>query len=244
MNGNLPRAARAFAGRLAGVAGIVLVVATAAALPARAGNVHITSSAGTSASVSVTSFADRPFITVVRQEYDFSCGSAAIATLLTYHFQHPTTENQAFNAMYATGDQAKIRREGFSLLDMKRYLDSQGYQSNGFRVTLDKIAHVGIPVIALITTKGYKHFVVIAGVRNGEVLLADPARGLTAISQAEFQKMWNGIVLAVINHSDVGRTAFNQQKEWSIPRPAPLESGVDRSGIATLTTMLPEPGFF
>lgn len=236
--------APAGAGRVVGWAAAMLVAAAAAAPFAQAGNVHIANSDGSAANVSVTSFADRPFITVVRQEYDFSCGSAAIATLLTYHFDHPITENQAFDAMYAAGDQAKIRKEGFSLLDMKHFLDSQGYKADGFRVTLDRVAHVGIPVIALITTKGYRHFVVIAGVRNGEVLLADPARGLTAMGQADFEKIWNGIVLAVVNHPDVARTAFNQEKEWSIPRPAPLERGVDRSGIATLTTMMPEPGFF
>src|SRR4029077_10081261 len=65
------------------------------------------------------SLLDSRFKNVVRQHYDFSCGSAAVATLLTYNYGHPVEEMNVLNAMYEAGDKAKIRREGFSLLDMK-----------------------------------------------------------------------------------------------------------------------------
>ncbi|RYF14189.1 MAG: peptidase C39, partial [Oxalobacteraceae bacterium] len=39
----------------------------------------------------VTSLIGRRFETVVRQQYDFSCGSAALATLLRYHYDDPQT---------------------------------------------------------------------------------------------------------------------------------------------------------
>src|SRR3974390_1210088 len=61
------------------------------------------------------------------QKCDFSCGSAAVATLLTHHFNYPVTEQQVFTWMYENGDQEKIHREGFSLLDMKRYLATLGF---------------------------------------------------------------------------------------------------------------------
>src|SRR4051794_6409634 len=61
------------------------------------------------------------------QKYDFSCGSAALATLLTHHYDYPVTEEVVFKSMYENGDQAKIHKEGFSLLDMKRFLESQGF---------------------------------------------------------------------------------------------------------------------
>ncbi|WP_204283799.1 C39 family peptidase, partial [Klebsiella pneumoniae] len=69
------------------------------------------------------------FRTVVRQQYDYSCGSAAVATLLRYHYGRPTVESDVFSAMWRSGDQAQIKRAGFSMLDMKRYLDSQGYMA-------------------------------------------------------------------------------------------------------------------
>jgi predicted double-glycine peptidase len=75
------------------------------------------------ARVEVTSWRDIPFRTIVRQRYDFSCGSAAVATMLTYSYGLPTTENDAFSAMWSVGDQKKIIQSGFSLLDMKHYLN-------------------------------------------------------------------------------------------------------------------------
>ncbi len=49
----------------------------------------------------VTSLRDMPFRTVVRQQFDFSCGSAALATLLHYHYGLPVNEAAVFQAMYA-----------------------------------------------------------------------------------------------------------------------------------------------
>ena len=131
----------------------------------------------------VLSYQARPFQTIVRQEHDYSCGSAAVATLLTYHYDRPTTERDAFEAMYAIGDKAKIQREGFSLLEMKTYLESLGYQADGFRVSLEKVARVGVPVIVLIETRGYKHFVVIKGLQDDRVLVGDPVRGVEVIAK-------------------------------------------------------------
>lgn len=49
----------------------------------------------------------------LHQQYDFSCGSAAVATLLTFHYGTPIDERTVFTQMFLQGDQAKIRREGF-----------------------------------------------------------------------------------------------------------------------------------
>ena len=206
----------------------------------RAGDVRLSSNIGGAVTVPVLSYQARPFLTVVRQEHDFSCGSAAVATLLTYHYDRPTTEREAFEAMYATGDKAKIQREGFSLLEMKTYLESLGYQADGFRVPLEKVAHVGIPVIVLIETRGYKHFVVIKGLEDDRVLVCDPARGVQIMSQADFLQLWkDGIVFAIHNDDAIGRQHFNVAAEWTLRPPAPVGSGVNRTGLASFTVMLP-----
>ena len=64
-------------------------------------------------SIQVTTWRDIPFRGVIRQKYDYSCGSAALATLLRYHYNLDVDEARIFRAMYATGDQAKIRKVGF-----------------------------------------------------------------------------------------------------------------------------------
>lgn len=222
----------------------VLILAAAAtiasAIDGGAADIRLSSNIGGAVTVPVTSYQARPFLTVVRQEHDFSCGSAAVATLLTYHYDRPTTEREAFEAMYAVGDQAKIRREGFSLLEMKTYLESLGYQADGFRVSLEKVARVGVPVIVLIETRGYKHFVVIKGLQDGRVLVGDPARGVEVMSQADFLELWkDGIVFAIRNADATGRQHFNIAAEWKLRPAAPVGAGVDRTGLASFTVMLP-----
>src|SRR3546814_5502098 len=70
--------------------------------------------AGGSFSVPVMSLKEKRWTTVVRQQYDFSCGSAAVATLLTYHYETPLAEAVVFEEMFVRGDQAKIQAEGRS----------------------------------------------------------------------------------------------------------------------------------
>ena len=106
--------------------------------------------AGGSYTISVTSWRDIPFRTVVRQQYDYSCGSAAVATLLLHHYGLDVREAQVFQSMYARGDQERIQRVGFSMLDMRAYLERIGFQADGLRLSLDRLATLGVPAIALI----------------------------------------------------------------------------------------------
>jgi predicted double-glycine peptidase len=220
---------------------LVAAATVASGVDGRAGDIHLSSNIGGAVTVPVVSYQARPFLTVVRQEHDFSCGSAAVATLLTYHYGRRTTEREAFEAMYAVGDKVKIQREGFSLLEMKTYLESLGYQADGFRVSLEKVARVGVPVIVLIETRGYKHFVVIKGLQDGRVLVGDPARGVEVMAQADFLQLWKDrIVFAIRNADATGRQHFNVAAEWKLRPAAPVGSGIDRTGLASFTVMLPD----
>lgn len=180
--------------------------------------------------VPVMSWRDIPFRSVVRQQFDFSCGSAAIATLLRFHYQRDVNEMHAFRAMFETGDKAKIEKLGFSMLDMKRYLESMGYRADGFRIDLDRLSAMKIPGVALITLNGYKHFVVVKGVRGDQVLVGDPNVGLRTYNRAEFEGMWNGIILAIRSGpgSDLN-LGFNADAEWTPWSRAPLQDIGDRT---------------
>lgn len=176
-------------------------------------------------SVPVQSFADRKFATVVKQKYDFSCGSAALATLLRYHYSLAQDEEASFRGMWAAGDRAQIRRVGFSLLDMKRHLTTLGFRADGFKVSLDDIAKAGVPGIVLINLNGYKHFVVVKGVSPTEILVGDPSLGLKTMPVAEFKRAWNGIYFALNSRLDVGRRNFNSDLVWSRFARAPTGAG-------------------
>ena len=173
----------------------------------------------------VDSILGRRFETVVRQQYDFSCGSAALATLLRFHYEDAQNEQSVFVGMFRDGDQAQIRKVGFSLLDMKRYLAARGIAADGYRVTLDQIAKAKAPGIALIDFNGYKHFVVVKGIVGGMLLLGDPSLGLRRESAATFMKQWNGVFFVINGRAAVGMAHFNQPADLaSVARRAPVRS--------------------
>jgi predicted double-glycine peptidase len=184
--------------------------------------------------VPVTSLKEVRFKSTLRQQYDFSCGSAAIATLLTHQYGYPVTEQDVFQEMFAQGDQEKIQREGFSLMDMKRYLETHGFAADGFAQPLEKLASAQLPAIVLINDKGYRHFVVIKGMRDGRVLVGDPAVGTRAIERSHFESIWVNQLLFVI-HNQKERAKFNSAADWNAAPRAHLTDGIKRDGLDMLT---------
>lgn len=164
--------------------------------------------------VPVQSIAERRFAGIVRQQFDFSCGSAALATLLRYHYDFDVREDVAFRGMWLRGDREQIRRLGFSLLDMKRWLASRGLRADGYKVPLAKVQETGVPGIALIAIRNYRHFVVVKGVRADEVLLGDPSTGLSVMPRAEFERAWNGIYFVLADDQKLAKTRFNRDAQW------------------------------
>ena len=209
---------------------LFLVLATLWGGPVHAGSVDV----GGIYSVPAVSLKEGRYLATERQQFDFSCGSAALSTLLTHHYGHRVNEQAVFEAMYRHGDQAKIQREGFSLLDMKRFLESHGYQADGFEAPLDKLESARIPAIALINESGYNHFVVIKGVRDGRVLIGDPAGGTRALARTAFEARWvNQIVFVITNKQELA--GFNLAADWrTVPR-SPTSDGIIREGLNGIT---------
>ncbi|MQA23568.1 C39 family peptidase [Rugamonas rivuli] len=205
----------------------------------QAGAVDLPGAAGGSYALHVTSLKEARFRSTVRQQFDFSCGSAAVATLLSYHYDTPVSERQVFDAMYAQGDQQKIQREGFSLLDMKRYLAGLGFIADGYQQPLHKLAEARFPAIVRIRENGYEHFVVIKGVDEGRVLLGDPAGGTRAMRRADFEAVWQDQLLFLI-HNWRGQPHFNLAADWRVAPRAPLEQGINRGSLTDIT--LPKNG--
>lgn len=198
---------------------------------------------GTLFRVPVTGLRELRFQTTLRQQYDFSCGSAALATLLTHHYGLPVTEAAVFARMFALGDQPKIRREGFSLLDMQRYLADLGLRADGFELPLQALFDARLPAIVLIDTHGYQHFVVIKGDAAGRVLLGDPAAGTRALSRAAFERLWTNRLLFVI-HDYHGPVRFNELADWRAAPAPPWSEGIARRGLELVTLPKQGPGDF
>jgi predicted double-glycine peptidase len=136
---------------------------------------------------------------VMIQKWDLSCGAAALATVLYYQFGEPVTEKEIAHALmsrteYVEHPELIQLREGFSFLDLKRYLQTYRsgslYKGEGLgQLELSDLierAPIMVPVNAL----GYNHFVVFRGVMGNRVLVADPAWGNRTMTIDKFQRMW------------------------------------------------------
>jgi predicted double-glycine peptidase len=83
----------------------------------------------------IQSIRERKFADLVQQKTDFSCGAAALATILRQAYWLDVTEDQIIEGMLAHSDQDLVRVQGFSMLDMKRYVESIGMRARGYRGT-------------------------------------------------------------------------------------------------------------
>lgn len=182
--------------------------------------------------ISVKSFTEMKFSTVYKQQYDYSCGSAALASLLAFHYNDQVNEQSVFNDMFQHGEQELIKEQGFSLLDMKNYLERRGYHSDGFKINLDQLLTANSPAITIINTNGYLHFVIIKGLTAQKILVGDPATGVNIIPRNKFEEMWDNQILFLVHAGEgVGSGDFQNQREWDT-RLAPLAEVIDRSSLA------------
>lgn len=150
-------------------------------------------------SVTLEPMSQLQFRNVIRQAYDYSCGSAALTTLLDYFLGLNLQERQVMEGLLQFGEADKIvERRGFSLLDMKRLVTALGFKSGGFRAEFADLDALEHPAIVPIEYAGFKHFVVVRDVYNDHVFVADPALGNISFTRARFEEIWDQNVLFVI----------------------------------------------
>jgi predicted double-glycine peptidase len=196
--------------------------AALAAVPAGAGSVYL-SGVGLGSASATTNL-----------EYDFSCGSAALATLLTYNYNIPVDEPEVFKSIFENGDKKVIAESGFSLLDIKNYLARRGLEANGYRAPLSKLAAVRLSAIVLVNVRGYGHFVVLEGVRDGWVLLSDPANGMRSEPIGQFEGQWSGIFFLILTDAEHAQQDYNNRDKWAAAPAPPWELTHYTLDLATL----------
>lgn len=161
--------------------------------------------------VKVKSLAVMKFRDVVKQKHDLSCGAAALATLFKYYYREKTDEKRVVDTIIKYGDKDKIQKDGFSMLELKRYGERRGYVSQGFKIPkAENLEKLKVPVVTLINTRGYNHFVVIKGVKNGRVFIADPAFGNSSRPLESFAKDWKNVILVFLSATNGGNAEFQK----------------------------------
>lgn len=140
---------------------------------------------------------------IVRQGYDYSCGSAALTTLLNGYVGTQLNEKQTMDGLLRYGEYNRIiERRSFSLLDMKRFVTALGYTSGGYRGELKDLIALDKPAIVPIAYAGFKHFVVYKGYHDGRIYVADPALGNISFNADRFAEVWDNNTLFMIELAD------------------------------------------
>jgi predicted double-glycine peptidase len=157
---------------------------------------------------------------VVLQHWELSCGAAALATVLRYQYALPVTERMVAlglidRAEYlANPDLVRLRR-GFSLLDMKRYVDGLGFDGVGLgQLAFSDLLDLA-PIIVPMNLQGFPHFVVFRGATSRTVLLADPAFGNVTMSRTKFLHGW-------IDFRDIHHVGFVVKEAGALAPPGRL----------------------
>ena len=166
---------------------------------------------------------------VIEQSNEYTCGAAAVATLLTYFYDIPVSERDVLNLVY---ESMRVRGEkpeqghGLTAYDLKEALESKGVETKGFLVKpaalQDYFARGGLPVIIHLT-KPEKHFEVAVGMIGDQVVIADPSWGRSVIPLTELAKQrgYDGVILVPIPSSALARQVAARQQatlEWAALR--------------------------
>lgn len=157
---------------------------------------------------------------VVLQQWELSCAAAALATIMRYQYGIPVTERSVALGLinreeYLANPELIRIRQGFSLLDLKRYVDSLGFEGIGLgQLAFDDLLERA-PIIVPVNLQGYPHFVVFRGATPDTVLLADPAFGNLSMSVDKFKNGW-------IKYQDINHVGFIVTKSGILAPPGQL----------------------
>ena len=168
---------------------------------------------GTMINKNIISMREQHFINMVPQQTDFSCGAAALATIMNYAYNFNLTEADVIEGMLKVSDPQLVQSKGFSLLDIKNYVETLGLRGRGYSVNPEILDRIKIPTIALLDIRGYKHFVVLKTATQDKVYIADPALGNRVMDRQDFIDGWNRVTFAVIGDGFDRDTILLRPKE-------------------------------
>lgn len=139
---------------------------------------------------------------VFMQQHEYTCGAAAVATLMHYVFGIDVTERELLETIEQQLDPADWEIKfatGLSVEDLMKAARSEkyGFEAEARELAMEDLLQLEIPVLVHLATDKFQHFVIYRGVVDDRVFLADPLRGNIRMSVADFQKQWTGIAAAI-----------------------------------------------
>lgn len=135
---------------------------------------------------------------IVKQDLDFSCGAASIATMLNNFYSQNLTESDILDEMGKDKERASFE-------DMQRAMPKFGFQAKGYALPFEQLVKLKIPVIVYLKYRKNDHFSVLRGINSDTVLLSDPSLGHISMSKSQFLSSWetnntefSGKILAIV----------------------------------------------
>lgn len=153
----------------------------------------------------VVSMHSQRYANLVRQRTDYSCGAASLATLLRYGYGLDADEDTVIEGMLGLADANVVAERGFSLLDIKRYVESLGMRGRGYRINEERLRALRVPALALMDVGGFRHFVVLKHVHGDTVEVGDPILGNRSLTVEEFMAAWPSRAVFVVIGSGFDR---------------------------------------
>lgn len=119
---------------------------------------------------------------IIKQKLDYSCGAAALATLLHGYYGLAVSEEIIIDI---TG-----KNSWFSFADMEKAVTHYGMKAVGLALNLEQLKQLKVPVIVFIHTREGPHFAVLRGISEDTVWIGDPATGNDRYPIYRFQEKW------------------------------------------------------
>ncbi len=124
---------------------------------------------------------------VTAQSHDFSCGAAALSTLITGLIEdgHVSETDVIDTIAEAKGK----KEEGYTASELAEASKKLGHEAEWRQVTPQFLIKLKQPVLLLSGLNSeFPHYVVLKGIENGEAFLADPIRGNVRLSYEQLTK--------------------------------------------------------
>lgn len=177
----------------------MIIFAVFSSCSAHASDYAYISSNNLKGTIPITSWKTIRDLGIVKQDLDYSCGAASLATVLNEHYGLSVTEEEILKIM----DKEDMRA---SFDDMANALKELGFRGVGYAASFEQLTKLKIPVIVYTKHRKDDHFSVLRGINRDTVWLADPSQGNRTYSKYQFLEMWEtredsdlkGKILAII----------------------------------------------
>lgn len=127
-------------------------------------------------------WADLRYTDLIRQEYDYSCGPASLATIARYFYGLQITEIDVLQIIN-TGKPATFS-------DLSYAAEQLGFKTMAIGANMEHIENLKVPAIVHLNQNGIDHFSVIRGVSSEWIWLADSSWGNRKMKRHEFLSLW------------------------------------------------------